>query len=49
MCINVIPVHRIWTVFEYSLTKYPDIMRDRHIDQLIMCAVYVLSKVSTSF
>ena len=36
---------RIWTTFEYSVTKCPEIMRDRHLDQLIMCAIYVMSKV----
>lgn len=36
---------KIWTTFEYSMTKCPEIMRDRHLDQLIMCAIYVMSKV----
>ena len=37
---------RIWTCFEYVMKLTPDLMRDRHMDQLIMCSVYVLSKVS---
>lgn len=40
--------YRVWTTFEYSLTKCPDVMRDRHLDQLVMCAVYVMSKVHSS-
>jgi retinoblastoma-like protein 2 len=43
--LNIHYFHRIWTTFEYSMTKCPEIMRDRHLDQLIMCAIYVMSKV----
>ena len=27
------------------MVKSPDLLRDRHLDQVIMCCVYVLSKV----
>ena len=27
------------------MLKNPDMLRDRDIDQLIMCAIYVMSKV----
>ncbi|XP_053555473.1 retinoblastoma-like protein 2 isoform X2 [Bombina bombina] len=37
---------KIWTCFEYSLVHCPDLMKDRHLDQLIMCAVYVMAKVT---
>ena len=37
---------RIWTCFEHVMKLTPDLMRDRHMDQLIMCSVYVLSKAS---
>lgn len=37
----------IWTVFEYSIRNYPDLIRDRHLDQLLMCAVYIVYKVNT--
>ena len=37
---------RIWTCFEHSLTDNIDMLQDRHIDQLIMCAVYVIAKVT---
>ena len=36
---------RIWTCFEHSLVHQPHLMRDRHLDQLMMCAVYVMAKV----
>ncbi|KAJ1524171.1 hypothetical protein ONE63_010698 [Megalurothrips usitatus] len=37
---------KIWTCFQYSITNQIDLMRDRHIDQLLMCAVYVVCKVT---
>ncbi|KAG9475232.1 retinoblastoma-like protein 2 isoform X2 [Eleutherodactylus coqui] len=43
---------KIWTCFEFSLVHFPDLMKDRHLDQLLMCAVYVMAKVTredTSF
>lgn len=36
---------KIWTCFEYSLLHCTDLMMDRHLDQLLMCAVYIMSKV----
>jgi len=36
---------KIWTTFEHSMTKHTDLMRDRHLDQLIMCALYIVCKV----
>ncbi|XP_018113321.1 retinoblastoma-like protein 2 isoform X2 [Xenopus laevis] len=43
---------KIWTCFEFSLVQCPELIKDRHLDQLLMCAVYVISKVTkedTSF
>lgn len=37
---------KVWTCFEYSLMHCPEIMMDRHLDQLLMCAIYVMAKVS---
>ncbi|XP_037834216.1 retinoblastoma-like protein 2 [Kryptolebias marmoratus] len=37
---------KIWTCFEYSLVHCTDMMKDRHLDQLLMCAVYVMTKVT---
>uniref|UniRef100_A0A8D0B9A7 Retinoblastoma-like protein 2 n=1 Tax=Salvator merianae TaxID=96440 RepID=A0A8D0B9A7_SALMN len=43
---------KIWTCFEFSLVQCPELMRDRHLDQLLMCAIYIIAKVTkedTSF
>jgi len=37
---------QIWTCFEYCLTQHTALMKDRHLDQIIMCSVYVMAKVS---
>uniref|UniRef100_A0A673WCD4 Retinoblastoma-like protein 2 n=1 Tax=Salmo trutta TaxID=8032 RepID=A0A673WCD4_SALTR len=37
---------KIWTCFEYSLVQCTELMMDRHLDQLLMCAVYVMAKVT---
>lgn len=33
--------------FEFSIIQCPELMMDRHLDQLLMCAIYVMAKVST--
>ncbi|CAH2324632.1 retinoblastoma 2 isoform X1 [Pelobates cultripes] len=38
--------NKIWTCFEYSIVHFPDMMKDRHLDQLLMCAVYIMAKVT---
>lgn len=38
---------KIWTVFEDSI-RNSDLIRDRHLDQLLMCAVYVICRISNS-
>lgn len=37
-------LNEIWTIFEYVVVHHLDLMRNRHLDQLIMCAVYVYAK-----
>ncbi|KAG8563380.1 hypothetical protein GDO81_016044 [Engystomops pustulosus] len=37
---------KIWTCFEFSLVNCPELMKGRHLDQLMMCAVYVMAKVT---
>ena len=36
---------KIWTCFENSLVHRTDLMVDRHLDQLLMCAIYIMAKV----
>ncbi len=36
---------KIWTTFEYTLAAKTELMRDRHLDQLLMCSLYVVNKV----
>ncbi|KAJ7994894.1 hypothetical protein DPEC_G00254190 [Dallia pectoralis] len=37
---------KIWTCFEYSLVHCTDLMLDRHLDQILMCAIYIMTKVT---
>uniref|UniRef100_T1J484 Retinoblastoma-like protein 1 n=1 Tax=Strigamia maritima TaxID=126957 RepID=T1J484_STRMM len=37
---------KMWTCFEYSIIYNTNLMMDRHLDQMIMCAVYVMAKIS---
>ncbi|CAJ1049113.1 retinoblastoma-like protein 2 [Xyrichtys novacula] len=36
---------KIWTCFEHSLVNFADIMVDRHLDQLLMCAIFIIAQV----
>ncbi|XP_030016262.1 retinoblastoma-like protein 2 isoform X1 [Sphaeramia orbicularis] len=37
---------KIWTCFEYSLVHCTDLMVDRHLDQLLLCALYIMPKIT---
>ncbi|XP_032897998.1 retinoblastoma-like protein 1 isoform X2 [Amblyraja radiata] len=37
---------KIWTCFEYSLVHCTDLMTNRHLDQLLLCAVYIMAKIT---
>ncbi|KAJ8259215.1 hypothetical protein COCON_G00182270 [Conger conger] len=37
---------KIWTCFEHSLVQCTHLMRGRHLDQLLLCAVYIVSKIT---
>ncbi|KAM9366298.1 retinoblastoma-like protein 2 [Symphorus nematophorus] len=37
---------RIWTCFEHSLVRCTDLMVDRHLDQLLMCAIYIMARIT---
>ncbi len=36
---------KIWTCFEYVIVHSIDLMKNRHLDQILMCTVYVACKV----
>lgn len=43
---------KIWTCFEHSLVHCTELMKNRHLDQLLLCAIYIVTKVTkfdTSF
>ncbi|XP_071057731.1 retinoblastoma-like protein 2 isoform X2 [Pseudochaenichthys georgianus] len=37
---------KIWTCFEHSLVHFTDLTKDRHLDQLLMCAIYMIAKIT---
>lgn len=37
---------KIWTTFEHVLRNITELLKDRHLDQLLMCSVYVICKVT---
>ncbi|XP_035434749.2 retinoblastoma-like protein 1 [Spodoptera frugiperda] len=39
---------KIWTCLEYSVMHQTQLMKDRHLDQILMCAVYVICRVSNN-
>jgi retinoblastoma-like protein 1 len=36
---------QIWTIFENSIVERTQLLKDRHLDQIIMCAIYVFIRV----
>ena len=40
---------RMWTCFEHTLMNMTELMKDRHIDQILMCSIYVMGKVCNDF
>lgn len=41
-------LRKIWTLFEFAVTEHTALMKDRHLDQILMCCVYVLCKIRVS-
>lgn len=37
---------KIWTCFEHALVHCTDLMKDRHLDQLLLCSVYIICKIT---
>ncbi|CAG9799243.1 unnamed protein product [Chironomus riparius] len=38
-------LRKIWTLFEYAMLEHTTLIKDRHLDQILMCCVYVLCKI----
>ncbi|XP_004527252.1 retinoblastoma family protein [Ceratitis capitata] len=38
-------LNKLWTLFEYSITQRTELMRDRHLDQMLMCGIYLYIRV----
>lgn len=45
---NLDLLRMIWTLFEHAVTEHTSLMKDRHLDQVLMCCVYVLCKIRVS-
>jgi retinoblastoma-like protein 1 len=41
-------LRKIWTLFEFAVIEHTPLMKDRHLDQMLMCCVYVLCKIRVS-
>ncbi|XP_046897656.1 retinoblastoma-like protein 2 isoform X2 [Hypomesus transpacificus] len=37
---------KIWTCLEHSLVHYSELMKDRHLNVFLMCAIFIMAKVS---
>ena len=37
---------KIWNNFEHVMRSHIDLMKDRHVDQILMCSVYIACKVN---
>ena len=38
--------NKIWTIFEFSIKERTNLMKDRHLDQILMSAAYVVCKLA---
>ncbi|XP_060083368.1 retinoblastoma-associated protein-like [Ylistrum balloti] len=36
---------KIWACFEYCITRKPDLLKNRHLDQIMLCSLYGICKV----
>ncbi|XP_070588442.1 retinoblastoma-associated protein isoform X2 [Erythrolamprus reginae] len=50
LCLRLLPDHPeleqlIWTLFHHTLQNEYELMKDRHLDQIMMCSMYGICKV----
>uniref|UniRef100_A0A670Y274 Retinoblastoma-associated protein n=1 Tax=Pseudonaja textilis TaxID=8673 RepID=A0A670Y274_PSETE len=50
LCLRLLPdhpelEHLIWTLFHHTLQNEYELMKDRHLDQIMMCSMYGICKV----
>ncbi|XP_050440707.1 retinoblastoma-like protein 1 [Adelges cooleyi] len=45
LSINEDLMRKIWTCFEHVIIVHADMMRDRHLDQILMCTIYIICRV----
>ncbi|XP_053139732.1 retinoblastoma-associated protein isoform X2 [Hemicordylus capensis] len=50
LCSRLLPDHPelerlIWTLFQHTLQNEYELMKDRHLDQIMMCSMYAICKV----
>lgn len=39
-------MEEIWTIFEYSVVNCSmELIRDRHLDQMVMCSIYLYARI----
>ncbi|VVC27835.1 Retinoblastoma-associated protein, B-box,Retinoblastoma-associated protein, A-box,Cyclin- [Cinara cedri] len=38
-------IRKIWTCFEYVIIEHTNMMCDRHLDQILMCTIYIICRV----
>eukprot|EP00051_Salpingoeca_urceolata_P030178 m.8365 g.8365 ORF g.8365 m.8365 type:complete len:919 (-) comp3207_c0_seq1:263-3019(-) len=38
----------IWTCFEHAMTQHTVLLKGRHIDHLLLCSIYAISKIASS-
>lgn len=43
--INELFLKKLWNIFQFSITHCTDLIKDRHLDQLIICCIYVTCKI----
>ena len=45
--LNAETLQTIWTVFEHALTEHLSLFHNRHIDQILICSTYLVTKAAS--